>query len=98
MNIVKNINPAYSFPLPISPLEYWSEKSKLPAVCCSVMFCYETDIQGCMVRRCNTTDGQVYIVPLCTHHRQSNDELEIGNTRMVRVERKADSNSLIANS
>ena len=86
MNTVKNINPAYSFPLPIRPLQYWSEKSKQPAVCCSVLFCYNHDIEGCMVQRTDCNDKQIYLVPLCSEHRKSFNKMEIGNTKLINLE------------
>ena len=83
MNTVRNIIPAFSFQPPLNALHYWSECSNQPAVCCSVMFCYNHDIEAAMVQRMDSNDKQIYLVPLCSEHRNSFNKMEIGNTKLV---------------
>ncbi len=85
MNTVKNIVPAFNFQSRMNPLQYWSEQSNQPAVCCSVLFCYNHDIEGGLVQRSNSNDKQIYIVPLCSQHRQSYACMEIGNTKLISI-------------
>jgi hypothetical protein len=57
--------------------QHWKNFSHRFITGCPVVGCGKKDIVGMHVEKSESSDKEIYIIPLCTEHSVSKDELEI---------------------
>lgn len=78
---VKNVNGISSITCKCGCwLNHWERYSGKTANYCAEQKCIEEDVVGACVRKVNSSDQNLYIVPLCKIHNVSKSELDIVGT------------------
>ena len=61
-------------------LAHWNNFNAKPAVFCLEIRCTQmARLQGAIVKKSDTNNGELFVVPLCEKHALSNDELTLVN-------------------
>jgi hypothetical protein len=66
--------------------EHWNRKSGQWLICCAESSCTRPISRGALVQGADNEDGKWYVVPLCHHHNDRFDFLDIGEAKLVLVE------------
>jgi hypothetical protein len=65
-------------------ISHWEKNYGYSASYCSVSTCMEQkDLVGGHVKKVNSTDTAMYIIPLCKSHNASNDNMEVPDAKLV---------------
>lgn len=67
-------------------LEHWEKISGKTATVCCEKNCTNNELQGAIVQKLNTNTDYCYIIPLCTLHSTTDEEMEVLET-MVNANR-----------
>lgn len=84
---VINVNGSSRWPAPsgyASWLDYWKAHNG-SAYCCSAYDCSGTDLVGAHVRKYNSTDQRMYIVPICRSCNNRTDAFDVLADRLLPV-------------